>query len=557
MVEIDGVVDILNLYEEITVNRTEEEIVFFSLYGKEYGCWYPDIEQDTSSPFILVKNEEQYDYPHILPTSIPIDQSKAEKYRYICLYETDNTIKFLQTTAEKVRDAIERLIALLSLSDIEKEREFQKEFLFYWNYMAENSTTVQLYIEQTESFQRMNAYRDSRGEIRFVSNGIKLSDADKKSNGKKNWNHLPQLPVFYIPITDKRRILPPTYSKDWTIKDLLKIIKGREYPRIAHTSYLKLNQERTKTDKVGLVFEMIVDENHINFAMIVKLKNTRNDTVLNKLEQDTMEMQIIKSKRVDYYHLCRQIGNDTSLLNKKILLIGAGSLGSYAAKALVKSGIKEITIYDQDTLEDENIFRHTSESFWTGHKKVYALGYDLENIHPEIHIHAVPSNIDDDSIMKELEKVDMIIFTVGSSDVQLHLNKLLKQSHCEKTVIYTWLEAGGTDSHILAVDYRKRGCYQCLFTNEYGESTNNKVNQISDRTLDRYKIRNGCGATRVAYGNAILLRTVSALLSTVQMAFDGNMLQNTLINITPTDVTNTGNQFAEGKCLCCGSENNE
>lgn len=557
MAKIDDLVDILNLYEEITVTRTEEEIVFFSLYGKEYGCWYPYIEQDTSSPVILVKNEKQYDYPHILPTSIPIDQSKADKYRYICLYETDNTIKFLQTTAEKVRDVIERLIALLSLSDIEKEREFQKEFLFYWNYMAENSTAVQLYIEQTESLQRMNAYQNTTGKIRFVSNGIKLSDADKKINGKKSWNHLPQLPVFYIPITDKRRILPPTYDKDWTIEDILKVIKGKEYPRISHMSYLKLNQERIKTDNVGLVFEMVIDENHINFAMIVKLKNARNDTLLNKLEQDAVEIQIVKSKRVDYYHLCRQIGNDTSLLNKRILLIGAGSLGSYAAKALVKSGIKEITIYDQDRLEDENIFRHTSGIFWTGHKKVYTLEYELENIHPEIHVHAVPSNIDDDLIIKEIEKVDIIIFTVGSSDVQLHLNKLLKQSHCEKTVIYTWLEAGGTVSHILAVDYGKRGCYQCLFTNEYGKLINNKVNQISDVALDRYKIRNGCGATRVAYGNAILLRTVSVLLSTVQMVFDGNMSQNTLINITPTEVTNIGNQFAEGKCLCCGNKNLE
>ena len=74
---------ILDSYEEITITDKQEGIVFFGLNGKEYGCWYPDTEQDTSSPFILVKNDVEYDYPHILPTSIPLDKNLANKYRYV------------------------------------------------------------------------------------------------------------------------------------------------------------------------------------------------------------------------------------------------------------------------------------------------------------------------------------------------------------------------------------------------------------------------------------------------------------------------------------------
>lgn len=50
---------------KITITGEEESIVFFELKGKEYGCWYPEIDQDVSSPFILVKNDIDYDYPHI------------------------------------------------------------------------------------------------------------------------------------------------------------------------------------------------------------------------------------------------------------------------------------------------------------------------------------------------------------------------------------------------------------------------------------------------------------------------------------------------------------
>ena len=44
---------------------------------------------------------------------------------------------------------------------------------------------------------------------------------------------------------------------------------------------------------------------------------------------------LCKQMGKDYSFLCEQIGNDIGLLNKRILLIGAGSLGSYVAFELV------------------------------------------------------------------------------------------------------------------------------------------------------------------------------------------------------------------------------
>ncbi len=120
--------------------------------GKEYGCWYPEIDQDTRSPIILVKNDTVYDYPHILPTGIPIDKNFANKYRYVCLNENESIIPFLQSFEEKITDIIEKLKHLLSLSDIEKE-EFQKEFLFYWNQAAKYTAVCKLYLEKKKNFK--------------------------------------------------------------------------------------------------------------------------------------------------------------------------------------------------------------------------------------------------------------------------------------------------------------------------------------------------------------------------------------------------------------------
>ena len=150
---------------------------------------------------------------------------------------------------KKIIDINEKLIHLLSLSDIEKAEEFQKEFLFYWNQAAEDTGICKLYIGKEREFQKLNAYKSNDGAVRFVANGICLNDANKKVNGSKKWRHLPELPVFYIPITDKRRVLPPTRDKKWTAENIVMLIYGKQFNRISHESYVKLGLEKIKTNR--------------------------------------------------------------------------------------------------------------------------------------------------------------------------------------------------------------------------------------------------------------------------------------------------------------------
>lgn len=546
--------EILEAYDDISVISDNGEMVIFLLQEKEYGCWYGCMKNDSNIPIFLAKNEEKYDYPHILPTSILLDKDKKDKYRYICLYENDSSIRFMQSKKEKVQDGIERLLRLVSLSKLEQEKEFQKEFLFYWNSAVLKAGNVCLYIDHHKVLQKMNAYCNTNGEVRFVSDRMKLNDANVTISKTKKWKFMPELPVFYIPIIDKRRVLPPTNGRKWISSDIMQIIEGREFNRIAYDSYQRLQKYKIKSKKMALVFEMNVEENSITFAMIIEFSNSKKDTVLNKLKQDISGIEPIKSRRMDYFHLSRQIGNDMCLFDKKVLLIGAGSLGSYAARELVRAGVRNITIYDRDELEAENIMRHASSKLWIGCKKVHGIKYELECIHPEIHINAIANNMDELVILEEIENADVAIFTVGSSDVQWCLNKVLKEAECKKPILFVWMEAGGVYSHILSINYTKKGCFQCLYTNEEGEWINNKANQIHDSEIDKYKIRDGCGATRIAYGNSILLRTVSAILDTIQDVFTQENQQNYLVNISPLK-TEKIEDFAEKECTCCGDGN--
>ena len=43
--------------------------------------------------------------------------------------------------------------------------------------------------------------------------------------------------------------------------------------------------------------------------------------------------------------------------NKKVLLVGVGGVGGFALEALIRSGIQNITIYDDDAIEASNLNR--------------------------------------------------------------------------------------------------------------------------------------------------------------------------------------------------------
>ncbi len=71
--------------------------------------------------------------------------------------------------------------------------------------------------------------------------------------------------------------------------------------------------------------------------------------------------------------------------------------------------------------------------------------------------------------------------------------------------------------------------------------------------MDGTIIRNGCGGTRAAYGTAILLRTVAALLDSIHKVMTSQITKSTLIDISDNTVCISNTKFPEEECNCCGN----
>lgn len=548
--------EIISSYEGINVESTPDikDTVVFNFMERRFAFLCPEIDNSASSGLLFVLDDTSFDQPHIMLREIDYAGScilPKGKYRYICLHENGSMIYSLMSYKDKIIDSIERLISLLTLSPLQKEREFQKEFLVYWNAVA-HAGRREVYLRNDLSFSSLLVYQNS-DQTRYIAPQICLNDLDSTQNGKKTWQQRIDTTAFFIPIINNRGILPPTKNHPWDREQILEIICSDVTNHISADSFQKLASEYTKYDTLDIVFGLGATQVPYAFLVRVHFRGGNGTSLLERISRNIRSVEMLQCKRMDYSHLNRVIGNSTNNIDKRVLLIGAGSLGSYVASELAKNGFKNISIYDGDDLDSENFMRWYYSGILKSGKKASQIGLYLKLMHPEMCVNAHNEHINDTQLAEEMISADYIVFTVGNSDTQLRFNKVLREKGCNAKVLFAWLEAGGEYSHVLRVDYNMPGCYECLFTDDAGNMVNNQANIADDAVTELYTIHNGCGATRAAYGTSVLLRTTSVLLDILNKEENENIERNYIVNVSPNAVEYKYGSFIKEACGCCGN----
>lgn len=107
-----------------------------------------------------------------------------------------------------------------------------------------------------------------------------------------------------------------------------------------------------------------------------------------------------------------------SLKDKKVAIIGCGSGGSKDAEYLVKSGVGKIVLIDDDTLQVENILRHSCQIDDLSFEKVYAVKDYLTKINPDVEVHPLRKNLDiiDTKTDELIRDSDLIIVATAANE---------------------------------------------------------------------------------------------------------------------------------------------
>jgi adenylyltransferase/sulfurtransferase len=130
-------------------------------------------------------------------------------------------------------------------------------------------------------------------------------------------------------------------------------------------------------------------------------------------------------QRYSRHFLLAQVGEkgQRKLLRSKVLLIGAGGLGSPTALYLAAAGVGTMGLMDGDVVDVSNLQRqvlHTTAS--VGRPKVDSGAETIQALNPDVKVIKLPTRIDVDNVMDIIKDYDLVIDGSDNFDTRYLVN---------------------------------------------------------------------------------------------------------------------------------------
>lgn len=156
------------------------------------------------------------------------------------------------------------------------------------------------------------------------------------------------------------------------------------------------------------------------------------------------------------------IAGQKVLLNSRVLLIGAGGLGSPIALYLAAAGIGQLTIADGDEIELSNLQRqiiHQTRNI--GQNKAESACVAAHQLNPDIRTVAFPHRLTAESLLEQVASHDVIVDASDNFSTRHAINRACVAS-AKPLVSGAALRTGGL---LTSFDRRLEDspCYHCLF----------------------------------------------------------------------------------------------
>ena len=165
------------------------------------------------------------------------------------------------------------------------------------------------------------------------------------------------------------------------------------------------------------------------------------------------------------------------LLAARVLIIGAGGLGSPAAMYLAAAGIGSITIYDDDVVELSNLQRqvahHTPD---IGTDKVISTRETLNKLNPDVNVRAIKQRLSGEPLDLEVIKADVVLDCSDNFSTRFAINSACVR-HQTALVSGAAIRFEGQVS-VFTPGKNNSPCYNCLYNSDGEELQNCATNGV-------------------------------------------------------------------------------
>ena len=304
---------------------------------------------------------------------------------------------------------------------------------------------------------------------------------------------------------------PPTTWKafiEWLEEDYQEVAANvihriRQQLQKKHTSIIViLTSEKGGSIGVGVVFQRYAKD-------AASRQNGPQKTFRDMLvsQQSTRSFQRLSITDVREQTIIERNLRTPSLKNKKIAVIGAGTVGSETAVLLVKAGAGtgsggQLDIFDGYTLKPGNLGRHILNAKFINEQKGKAVAEYLQataSYHMAVtgYDHLTAKNIE------QLKHYDLIVDATGNETFSILLSGEIQRRRREKNttsviLIHTWIDAYGYAVRAL-LDDGKFGCIRCLKTFDAHTEEMSERFELFNKTPDIEMRRQKCGESYIPF----------------------------------------------------------
>ena len=148
------------------------------------------------------------------------------------------------------------------------------------------------------------------------------------------------------------------------------------------------------------------------------------------------------------------------LIASKILLVGAGGLGSPSALYLAASGVGEMTIIDPDVVDLSNLQRqiiHSTQS--VGVPKVESAKKRIHEVNPNVKVNAIMDSLTNDNVEELVKSHDIVVDGTDNFETRYMVN--------DACVFHGKLNVYGSifrfDGQATVFGAPDGPCYRCLY----------------------------------------------------------------------------------------------
>lgn len=489
---------------------------------------------------VLVDGGFPYTAPRIVLADAPdlLNWPHLEKDGYLCILSNDASIS-VDNPVAVVEYLLSEACQLIQecISGNNKD-DFQKEFLSYWYLAVERgSPNVISLTEPLGPNRKIQVWRGSSllvvGEdrktlVRWLSrrrtNSRQRSDY-RLYDGALIWLQEPLLPHDF----------PGNASDVWQLARENSQEGSVILENIVESGATEINVLLGATTSNGACYGAVTIRPPKVTSRSKSRKNlleagfrpghTPKHLLTHRFLSSTAKLTKHVAKRADHrwIHGRDQDSTQNFLRERRIAVLGCGSLGGPISRLLAQAGIGNMLLIDPDKLDWPNIGRHVLGASSVDSSKSIELAREISASYPhlgDVSGKQIRFGPEEDTIIEQMASCDLIVSTTGDWAADSFLNDLQRKRPEYPSVIYGWVEANAAAAHAVHIP-QGDACLRCG-VNDKGRPKLNVIDWPDGRETQQEP---ACGATFTPYGpveltwaHALIAETVIDTLTNDRLA---------------------------------------